>query len=130
MNLRIFALLCLVPLAGEAATYSVTSTADTGAAGTFRWAIAQANANPGSTITIQDNLGTITLVSQTPLITAAMTINGGTGNTVSGGGKVRIFFVDLPNYGDLFFVNNLTLANGYAKGGNGGAGSGGGGLGA
>lgn len=104
----------------QAATYTVTSAADNGDPGTLRWAIVQANANPGSTINLQDNLGTITFLSQTPLITAAVTINGGVGNTVSGNNAHRIFFIDAPNAPDAVIINNLTLANGRAKGGGGG----------
>ena len=65
----------LVVFARAQSTYTVTSTADTGEAGTLRWAIAQANANPGSTINLQNNLGTIAYTSQSPLITAPVTIN-------------------------------------------------------
>ncbi len=121
-------LLCLPFLGIQAAAYTVTSTADTGAAGTLRWAIEQANADAGSTITLQDNLGTITLNSALPFITAAMTISGGTGNTVSGAGQYRIFFVKAGS--SSVTITNLTLADGYAHGGDGGLGGGGGGLGA
>ena len=49
-----------------------------------------------------------------------MTINGGVGNTVSDNNAYRIFFIDTPNAGDAVVINNLTLANGRAKGGDGG----------
>lgn len=126
----IFAALLLSGLPAFGGTYTVTSTADTGAAGTLRWAINQANADSGSTIQLTDNLGTITFTSQTPLITAAMTIKGGIGNTVSGNSAHRIFFVDLPSSTGSVVIENITLANGLAKGGDGGDGGGGGGLGA
>lgn len=117
-------------LSSQAATYAVTSAADDGSEGTLRWAIEQANTDPGSTINIQDNLGTITFTSQTPLIMAAVTINGGVGNTVSGNSQHRIFFIDTPDASDVVNINNLTLADGRGKGGDGGLYGGGGGLGA
>src|SRR4051812_31460469 len=98
---KVFALLLVASASLHAATYTVTSNADTGAAGTLRWAIDQANANSGSTINLNDNLGTITFLSQTPLITAAVTINGGSGNTISGNNAERIFFIDTPNATDV-----------------------------
>ncbi len=125
-----FLLLFLISAMGaRAATYTVTSTADTGVAGTLRWAIEQANANPGSTINIQNNLGRITLEDALPIITTGMTINGGAGNTVSGNNLHRVFFVSTANSTDAVNFQNLTITDGYAKGGDGGA-SGGGGMGA
>ncbi|WP_367874402.1 autotransporter-associated beta strand repeat-containing protein [Luteolibacter sp. Populi] len=85
------------------------------------------NANPGSTVTLNNNLGTITLTSALPLITAAVTIQGGTGNTVSGAGLYRVFFVDAP--AQTVALQSLTIAGGRAKGGSGSA-RGGGGMGA
>ncbi|MBE2179188.1 MAG: hypothetical protein IAE97_01835, partial [Chthoniobacterales bacterium] len=126
-------LACLLTLTGplaHAATYTVTNPADDGSANTLRWAIEWANSNPGSTINITNNLGTIVFTNQTPLITAAVTINGGVGNTVSGNDAHRIFFIDTPNAGDAVVINNLTLADGRAKGGDGGLYGGGAGLGA
>mgnify|MGYP000926722234 FL=1 len=127
MTIRRLFLFCLPVLCGHAATYTVTSTEDTDAEGTLRWAIVQANANPGSQIDLADSLGTITLTSSLPLITAAVTIHGGVGNTVSGDDLHRIFFVDAP--GSAVTIEGLHLAHGLAKGGNGGD-LGGGGLGA
>jgi autotransporter-associated beta strand protein len=75
--------------------------------------------------------GTIALASPLPLITNNVTLNGpGMANlTISGSGANRILFVDAP--GTTVNINNLTLANGLAKGGKGGSGfGGGGGLGA
>ena len=121
-------LACASIVSGQG-TYTVTSTADTDSAGTLRWAITQANANSGSTVTLADNLGTISLTNALPVITTAVTINGGAGNTISGAGQYRIFFVAAGS-SDAVAFQNLTLANGYAKGGDGGFGGGGGGLGA
>jgi hypothetical protein len=76
--------------------------------------------------------GTITLSNALPLLTNALTIRGpGAANlTISGANSNRIFFVDASNQPVL--IRDLTLANGRAKGGNGGVGmqGGGGGLGA
>lgn len=64
-----------------------------------------------------------------PEATGPLTIDGG-GHTISGGGTQRIFFA---NAGEIV-ISNVTLADGAAKGGEGGDGtfgeSGGGGLGA
>lgn len=66
-----------------------------------------------------------------PLTTGSLTIDGN-GNTVSAGGAQRIFFA---NAGTVA-ISNVTLADGLAKGGNGGdsdnwdTGAGGGGMGA
>src|SRR5262249_34575247 len=84
---------------------------------------------PGSTIVF--NLpanSTITVSTSLEPITADMTIDGSTapGLTISGGGTSRIFFVKLGNVN----IDNLTIANGLAQGGNGGAGPAGGGGGA
>jgi autotransporter-associated beta strand protein len=122
-------LLIFFPGALHAATYTVTSNEDTGAQGTLRWAITEANANPGSTINFDGSVGTIILTSALPIITTGMTINGGVGTTISGNQLYRAFFVNTANSTDAVNFNNLTIADGYAHGGNGGA-SGGGGLGA
>ncbi|MGH8048275.1 MAG: beta strand repeat-containing protein, partial [Chthoniobacterales bacterium] len=111
----------------HADTFTVTTTADTGAEGTLRWAITQANANAGSSIAFTDNLGTITLTSALPDIIAATTILGGIGNTVSGNNLYRIFLIDAAS--STVTISGLSLVNGRARGGNGGIG-GGGGLGA
>ncbi|WP_295431294.1 hypothetical protein [uncultured Thiodictyon sp.] len=124
LSARPLALGLLLTLAGTpalAGTYSVTSTADTNTAGTLRYAIDQANANPGSTINLQSSLGTITLGSMLPLLNASVTINGN-GNTVSGGNQYRVFFAQQGTVS----LNNLTIANGKAQGGNGGLSAGGG----
>ncbi len=116
----------------SAVDYVVTSSADSGATGTLRWAINQANATPGSTINFAAGLAnqTINLSSSLPLIEANVTIDGAgaPGLTISGGNTSRVFFVD---HGTVT-IQNLTIANGFAQGGSGGAGlsGGGGGMGA
>ncbi len=104
--------------------YTVTVANGSGS-GTLYAAIQQANAfGNGGTINIQDGLGTID-VGQLPDITVGLTINGGFGNTLSGQNQNRIFFVNAP--GQAVQIDNMTLANGFAQGGNGGAGGGAGG---
>ncbi|WP_295437888.1 hypothetical protein [uncultured Thiodictyon sp.] len=56
-----------------------------------------------------------------PLLDADVTINGN-GNTVSGNNQYRVFFAQQGTVS----LNNLTIADGKAQGGNGGVGAGGG----
>ena len=100
---------------------------------TLREAILLANATPGSTITFDPALagGTITLAAPLPLIEQDVTIDasGAAPVTVDGDGANRAFFV---RSGDVT-LNNLTVQNTLAEGGDataGGAGGAGGGLGA
>ena len=111
-----------------AATFNVTNTNDSGA-GSLRQAILDANALGGTNVVSFTVGGTVTLASELPVITSAMTISGNGNNpTVSGNNAFRVFFIDAPG-GAAVNIASLTIANGYAKGGNGGGG-GGGGLGA
>jgi len=110
-------------------TYVVTQAADSGnagAAGTLSWAIAQANANPGSTIAFASSLAnqTVTLSAPLPVISSSVTIDGSgaSGLTISGNNQNRVFFVN----GGTVAVANLTIANGSAQGGAGASGGGGG----
>jgi hypothetical protein len=114
-------------------SYVVTSAADTTGHGTLRSAILFANAHAGTTITFAARLAhhTITLSSDLPLLDRSLTVDGGANHiTISGAGQHRIFFADA---GDIT-IKNLTLANGFARGGGGGSGfdgnAGGGGMGA
>jgi len=102
----------------NAATITVSNANDSGA-GSLRAALL--SAGPGDTIQLNNNLGTITLVTALPAITQNLTINGGTGNTVSGNNAVQVFFV---NSGTVA-INNLTIINGKAQGGAGGNNGGG-----
>src|ERR1019366_6206699 len=106
-----------------AATYTVTNANDSGP-GSLRQAITNSN-TAGGTNTITFTVGgTITLASELPVITSAVTINGGGNNpTVSGNNQFRVFFVDAPSA--TINISNLTIANGHANGGNGGGGTGG-----
>ena len=71
---------------------------------------------------------TITLTQLLPIITSDIHFDGSTTEdlTISGGGNVQVFFV---NNGTVTF-SCLTIANGFAKGGDGGDGVAGGGGGA
>ncbi|MBI2947501.1 MAG: autotransporter-associated beta strand repeat-containing protein, partial [Verrucomicrobia bacterium] len=119
--------------AADDATLAVTNTNDSGF-GSLRQAITDAVADSGTeTIDATGISGTITLQSALPIISESLTINGpGAGSlTVSGNNLYRPFFVDAS--GGTVNLNNLTIANGKARGGAGGhgsaAGGGGGGLG-
>lgn len=77
------------------ASFSVTNTADSGAA-SLRQAIIDANASAGSdTIFMSDvaSNATITLASPLPMITESVVIDGAGANglTVSGAGSHRVF---------------------------------------
>jgi hypothetical protein len=107
--------------------FSVTTATGTGAGSMFS-AIQQADSfGNGATINIQDNLGVINF-GQLPDITVGMTINGGTGNTLSGQNQNRILFINAPS--QSVQISNPTRANGLAQGGAGGIGGGNGGGGA
>lgn len=74
-------LFAVLPTLGHAATYTVTSAADSGA-NTLRWAITQANATPEAD-SIVFNIGgggarNLAIVSALPAITAAVSIDGTT----------------------------------------------------
>lgn len=112
-----------------AATFAVTTAADSGA-GSLRAAIDGANGATGPhTITFDSGVGTIALSSALPVIKSSVTIDGsgasGGSVTIDGGGANRIFFA---GDGNAITVNlaNLALENGSATGGNGGASAGGG----
>ena len=109
----------------------VNSAADNGATpalGSLRYAVL--NAHAGATITFDPALigQTITLDTISPnnhiKVTQDVTIQGpGSGLlTISGGNATRIFFIA----GGNVTISGLTLANGFAKGGNSAVGGGGG----
>ncbi|BAC46625.1 blr1360 [Bradyrhizobium diazoefficiens USDA 110] len=113
--------------AARAATLVVTSTADSGA-GSLRGEIVSATS--GDTILFQVS-GTITLLSELPIITKNITIDGNGNNpTISGAGTYRPFFIgDAGTTGSTYSVTlkSLTIANAVAQGGAGlgsGAGAG------
>ena len=95
--------------------------------GSLRQAITDANNGAGATLIDATGLsGTITLNGALPVIFKDVTINGPgkTNLTISGNNACRVFFVDAA--GGSVAINNLTIANGLAKGGNGGPAAGGG----
>jgi hypothetical protein len=103
-------------------TYTVDRTTDTGAgsgtSGDLRYALTQANANPGSTIQFSVT-GTIALGSALPDVAADVTINGpGASNlTIQGTSFSRIL-----NINGFFTVavSGLTIVNGTSTGDGGG----------
>lgn len=116
----VFVCMCALPVA--AATYTVANTDDSGT-GSLRQAILDANANAGADIIDATGVsGTITInpANYFLVITDDVTILGpGQANlTISGGGASRIFWIQ----NGTITIQDLTLANGYAKGGNGGGG--------
>ncbi len=118
--MAILTLASALPL--TAATYTVTNTDDSGA-GSLRQAILDANANPGADVIDATGVsGTITInpANYFLVITDDVTINGpGQANlTISGGGASRIFWIQ----NGTITITDLTLADGFAKGGNGGGG--------
>ena len=106
----------------QAATFSVTNTADSGA-GSLRQAIFDANAAGGTnTIDVQNGLGTITLTSgDLNALNSNITLNGN-GNTLSGNNAFRGLFV----YSGTVAINDLTIENAVASGGDAGQAAGGG----
>ena len=90
-----------------AATFNVTTTADSGA-GSLRQAIADANAAAGAdTITFQAGLGTIVLSTGEIEIDDDLTITGPA--TVSGNGASRIFYI---TYAGAVTITGVTLTAG------------------
>lgn len=99
----------------HAATYTVTSLSDAGV-GSLRQAIIDANANPGAdTIAFASGVtGTITLASDFPNITDALTITGpGKDNlTIDGAALYRPFWVEL---GKSLTLSDMTLKRGKSQ---------------
>src|SRR6266571_1652069 len=109
----LIAVLNLIPADCEAATITVTSTADSGA-GTLRAALASA-AN-GDTIDASGVTGTILLTSGELLVTNSVTILGpGPANlAVNGDAVSRVFHIALSN---TVTIASLTITNGKTSGG-------------
>ena len=122
----IFVILVSVLGVSRATTFTVSNTNDTGA-GSLRQALLSANADGSATAGSPHQINfsvpngsTITVVSPFLVITNHVSINGlGVTNlTISGGGTSRIFWIQ----NGTITIQNLTLANGYAKGGDGSGG--------
>jgi len=103
----------------HADTYTVTSNSDTDAAGTLRWAIGQANADADSNIALANNLGVITLGSELAAITSAVTINGGTGNSVSGDLSLEGSMVNFASTGTTTYSGVISGSGGLLISGSG-----------
>src|SRR6266568_4643161 len=98
----------------QAATFTVTTTADSGG-GSLRQAILDANAASGNDTITFAITGTITLASALPAIADNTTITGPGANllTTSGNNSVQVFIV---NAGTTSTISGLTIANGLATG--------------
>jgi hypothetical protein len=105
----------LVPSASQAATITVTSTADSGA-GSLRDAIAAASSGDNINISVT---GTIALTGGALTITKNLTISGPGASdlAVSGNNAAQVFAV---NSGATVTISGLTIENGAASGGGGG----------
>ena len=107
-----------LPSVANAATYTVSTTVDSGS-GSLREAVSLANANPGvDTIDFSVVAGTIIDLASELLITESVTISGPTaGNAGSvildGGGANRHINADFPSInGHIVTLENITLENG------------------
>lgn len=124
--------LALPMTCASAAEWIVNSADDTGANGTLRWALAQAQS--GDVINIELSPSSpINLTSDLPAINHSISINSpNNAQTIDGGSQYRIFATNLASLS----VNNINIVNGLAQGGAGApsefflSGGGGGGLGA
>lgn len=121
---RIFAItLFIVPMALSsqlwAATFSVTTTADSGA-GSLRQAITDANASAGADEIVFDGVsGMISLTSALPSVIQSLTINGPGAEilTIDGGQHESIFILDSATNNQIYEVSGLTLTNGRGSDG-------------
>jgi predicted outer membrane repeat protein len=116
----LFSAAALVATAADAATFTVTSLADSGS-GSLRAAVAEANAAPGTdTIRFQPGLaGTITLASEI-LVADSLVVEGpGVPSlALSGAGGNRLFRLDRASGARTTTVlSGLVLENGQASDG-------------
>ncbi len=93
------------------ATFQVANLLDDGAAGSLRWAINQANANPGADTITFGVAGTITLGgAQLPVVTGELDVLGPAGGiTVSGNNQSRVFQI---GDGAAAHLDRLTITGG------------------
>lgn len=107
-----------LPSALQAATFSVTTTGDSGA-GSLRQAILDANAALGADDVVVTVTGTITLASALPTITQALTLSGSGASalTVDGNNTGRIFTIDSPGDNQTIGISGLTLTRGRSTAG-------------
>ncbi len=101
-------------------TFTVNDVDDTAGSAsdvTLRYAITQANRNPGSTIGFSVT-GTIQLASALPALAASVAITGPGANllSVNAGGHSRVFYI---GEGATSTISGLTITGGVAKTGGG-----------
>ena len=114
--------LCTVFTSLHGTTFTVSNTNNNGS-GSLRQAIDDANNTAGADVIVFNSTlanQTITVSSPFLVITSDMTIDGsGAANlTISGGNTSRIFWIQ----NGTITIQDLTLADGYAKGGDGSGG--------
>jgi hypothetical protein len=125
-----FVVLLALIQSARADTFTVTQGGDAGA-GSLRQAILDVNAAaPGQHVIVFSGVTEVTFTTLPPPVFNGVLVDGSPRVTVSGSQAVRPFFVDAP--GRVVELRNLTIKDGWAIGGAGGAGhaGGGGGLGA
>lgn len=111
---------CALPGLAEAASYVVTTSADSGA-GSLRAAITSANGAAGADTITFTNSGAITLASALPAITESLAVTGTFGTTIiDGAGLYRGFVVIGPG---TVTISNVTIRNTMAAGSVGGGGN-------
>ncbi len=107
----------IVPASAHAATFTVTSTSDSGA-GTLRDAIASANATSGADTIDFTVSGTITLTTGDLVITESVTIDGpgSSSLTISGNDSSRIFAISDGSSGTTqnVTIDGVTLTAGFS----------------
>ncbi len=103
----------------QAATFSVTSLADSGP-GSLRQAVADANANAGTDVITFATSGTIVLTGGELSIADDLTVQGpGAGRlAIDGNGSSRVFAIS--GTGTDVTISGLTIRNGAVTGANGG----------
>lgn len=118
MRCGMFAALVLATTVAQAATFDVTTTADSGV-GSLRQAIIDANANPSPDTITFSVAGTIELLSPLDTISEDLTISGPGADmltvTVGVGGSFRIFDVGSATV----TISGLTISGGQATTGGG-----------
>ncbi len=120
----LLAVSCFLAISAWATTFPVSTKANDGA-GSLRQAILDANADGSATaanphLITFSVIGTITVVSPFLVVTNHVLIQGPgqAALTLSGGNATRIFWLQ----NGAITIRDLTLANGLAKGGDGGGG--------
>ena len=103
-------LFLFIPQLLHAQTVTVTNLADDGTAGSFRWAIIQANTDPSINEIVFDSglIGTITLTSNLPNIAESLTVRGPGALllSISGNNLYKMFMV---NTSVTLTISDLTF---------------------